>query len=76
MKLPQGFLQNGLHTQQNIVVPEADHAEPALFENGRTMLIVCRMLDMLAAVQFDNETAFEADKIHHEAPRSRIAAET
>ena len=53
---------NGLCLGQDVIVPEPEYAKATLGKEAIALCVVLRAR-MLAAVDFDDEAAFEADEI-------------
>ena len=66
-------LDHTLGIQENIVVPEAQHAPSVFLEPGCTRLIV-RTLSMLAAIELNDELVRDADEIGNEWADGLLAA--
>ena len=49
---------------QRIVVPDAQYAKPQRFERMRAFRVTRVLIEMLAAIEFDDQTMLDADEIH------------
>jgi hypothetical protein len=52
---PQHFVQNFVHPLRDIAIPETEYAIALRFEESRPSLVVSSPIDMLTAVQFNNQ---------------------
>jgi len=55
--------ENVVYLQQHIGVPESENAKAARPEKRISASIIWRLLDVLAAVQLDNEIHIEANEV-------------
>lgn len=51
-----------LHAEKDVVVPEAQYFEPLCVQPS-TWFIVCHVIEMLAAIEFDDEFVFETQEV-------------
>jgi len=70
----QDHLQHTLGAGQNIVVPEPDDSPAVIFEPSRSPRIVSAV-GMLAAVEFNDQTPLDADKIGEKDTNRMLATE-
>jgi hypothetical protein len=59
----------------NLTVPKAHYSVAALFEVGRTFIVIWDLLNVLPAVQFDNQFPFRAAQVRDIALRRKLPTE-
>ena len=67
--------QRIIDPKQHIIVPKANHAISQLLETARTGFVVGLLIEMLAAIQFDDETRLQTNEIGIETIDPMLAAE-
>ena len=60
---------------QRIVVPEAQHAKAERFECVRAFRVMGVLIEMVAAVEFDDQTMLEADEVRDATVKRMLATE-
>lgn len=68
-------LENIVGAKQNVVVPESEYPQPEHFDCGSSSIIVGSLIEMLAAIEFDREPAFETGEVEDVARQAMLAAE-
>jgi len=66
--------QHTLRILENLVVPKSQRAKAARRQNPGTVVVKSRSISVLAAIDFDHESCFEANKINHEARDRKLSA--
>lgn len=59
------MFQDCIEFQQHFVIPEADHTKSDRFQIFDPHIITNLLLDVLAAIQLDRESGFNADEIRN-----------
>ena len=57
-----GF-EHDFRLRKNVIVPEAQYTESFGPEKGIASSVIRRLLDMLASIQLDNDTRFDAGEV-------------
>ncbi|KFN45111.1 hypothetical protein N789_03560 [Arenimonas oryziterrae DSM 21050 = YC6267] len=71
----QHTLQHDLHAQQHIVIPEPEHAIAAAPKKFAASFVVGALLDVLAAVELDDQCIFDANEVHDEGADGVLTSE-
>jgi hypothetical protein len=67
--------QDVVDPEQDVVVPEADHAESLRLQPARARIVVRRAIEMLAAVDFDDQPDFQTDEVRDESADGVLSSE-
>lgn len=73
-QIAQNHFQHAFNILEHSIVPESQHDKPGTFEELCSFFIVCRCVEILAAVQLNDDFAFQADKIKNEVAEWMLAA--
>ena len=59
---------------KHVVIPKARDAKPFLLKPCSTIRIILAIERVLSAVEFDNESMFETNKVDDKSPQRNLAA--
>ena len=72
-------LSYGLHDclglGQHLVIPEPKHAVPLALQPPRPLLIILLLLEVLAAIDLNDEASLMADEVNDVSPQHHLSAE-
>lgn len=70
----QYCLQHPLRLQQDIIVPEPQHAKPGRLQLAISLLIIGSLIEMLPAVELDYHARLQAGEVRHMAGYRDLSA--
>jgi len=69
------ILQHRIQLRQHLIIPVTQHAKILRLEPGIALCIAINFIRMLPAINFNNQTRLQTDKIHYVATKLELPAE-